>query len=92
MFIGKTNILNHSGRSNEAPRQSNYRGVGLSEMIQAIEKKTSHICNGDLALHVLDIIESTIDSSINANQINLQTTCSKPKALTEEDISLIIKK
>ena len=91
MFIGKTNILNHSGRSNEAPKQSNYRGVGLSEMIQAIESKTINRCNGELALHILDIIESTINASKNANQIDLKTTCLKPKPLTEEDISIIIK-
>ena len=35
--LGKTNIVNHSGRSNEAPEQANYRGIGLAEMIDAIE-------------------------------------------------------
>ena len=32
--LGKTNIINHSGRSNEAPKQANYRGIGLAEMIE----------------------------------------------------------
>ena len=91
MFIGKTNIFNHSGRSNEASKQSNYRGVGLSEMIKAIENKKINRCNGELALHVLDIIESIINASKNANQIDLRTTCLKPIPLTEEEISLIIK-
>ncbi len=92
MLIGNTNILNHSGRKNEAPKQSNYRGVGLSEMIKAIERNTIHRCNGELSLHVLDIIESTINSSKNESQIDLQTTCSRPEPLTEDEISEIIRK
>ena len=37
MRLGKINIKNHSGRSNEAPTNANYRGIGLSEMINCIE-------------------------------------------------------
>ena len=52
-YLGKTNIINHSGRSNEAPKQSNYRGIGLAEMIYSIENNRKHRCNDQLALHVL---------------------------------------
>ena len=90
-YLGKTNIINHSGRSNEAPKQSNYRGVGLSEMIYSIENKKQHRCNGNLALHVLDIIESTIIASETKKEINLRSTCKQPIPLTEEEVKLLLK-
>ena len=91
MFLGKTNIVNHSGRSNEAPKQSNYRGIGLSEMIYAIENNKPHRCSGELAFHVLDIINSTIDAAKNNKEIEIQSTCIKPDVFLEKEISLLMK-
>ena len=92
MPLGKTNIINHSGRSNEAPKQSNYRGIGLSEMIYAIENKLKHKCNGELALHVLDMIESTMIAAEEKKEIELRSTCEQPKAFSEEKVKLLLKK
>ena len=91
MLLGKNNIKNHSGKSNESSEQSNYRGVGLSDMIYAIENQKKHRCSGQLALHVLDLIESTIMSAHQRNRITLRSSCNKPSAFSEEDISKIIK-
>jgi predicted dehydrogenase len=90
-YLGKTNIINSTVRSNEAPKQANYRGIGLAEMIYAIENNLEHRCNGELALHVLEIIESTIKSAETGNEIVLQTTCKKPSPLSEDKIKIIIK-
>ena len=90
-YLGKTNIINHSGRSNEAPKQSNYRGVGLSEMIYSIANNYQHRCNGNLALHVLDIIESIIIASKTKKEINLRSTCNQPKPFTDNEVKKLIK-
>tara|TARA_B110000438_G_C15815916_1_gene651935 strand:- start:1982 stop:3127 length:1146 start_codon:yes stop_codon:yes gene_type:complete len=90
-YLGKTNIINKSVRSNEAPKQANYRGIGLSEMIYSIENNIEHRCNGNLALHVLDLIESTIKAAENGEEISLKTTCKKPKPFTEEQIKILLK-
>ena len=90
-LLGKTNIINHSGRSNEAPKQSNYRGIGLSEMIDSIENNRKHRCNGDLALHVLDIIESTIIASETKQEVILRSTCDQPTPFLEEEVKLLFK-
>tara|TARA_B100002051_G_C16674099_1_gene606144 strand:+ start:263 stop:1411 length:1149 start_codon:yes stop_codon:yes gene_type:complete len=89
--LGKTNIINHSGRSNEAPKQSNYRGIGLSEMIDSIENKRKHRCNGELALHVLDIIECAIISAKNKEEIKLRSKCDKPVPFLDKDIKKLLK-
>ena len=89
--LGKTNIISKTVRSNEAPKQSNYRGIGLSEMIYSIENNIEHRCNGKLALHVLDIIESTIKSAEYGQEISLRTTCQRPNPFTEKQIKDLLK-
>ena len=89
MKLGKTNIFNQSGRSNESPTNANYRGVGLSEMIYSIENNLEHRCNGELVLHVLDMLDSTIKSAKENNTIMLRTSCNNTKIFTEKEISLI---
>ena len=91
MHLGKTNIVNHSGRSNEAPRQSNYRGIGLSEMIYALEKNEPHRCSGELALHVLDIIDTVINAAKKNEEVEIQSTCKRPKPFSEKEIELLLK-
>ena len=90
-YLGKTNIINKTVRSNEASKQSNYRGIGLSEMIYSIENNIEHRCNGKLALHVLDIIESTIKSAESGKEVVLKTTCQRPKPFIEEQIKVLLK-
>ena len=61
-------------------------------MIYALENNKAHRCNGDLALHVLEIIESTIKSAESSKVIQLKTTCQKPEPFKEEEISIILNK
>ena len=89
--LGKTNIFSQSSRSNETPRQSNYRGAGLSEMINAIENKKLHRCSGELALHVIDIIESTMIAALNKQELKMRTICSKPEPFLDSEIKKILK-
>ena len=91
-LLGKTNIKNHSGRSNEANEQSNYRGIGLAEMIDSIENNRKHRCNGNLALHVLDIIECAMISSIYKVEVDLRSTCERPIPFDDEEVQKLLKK
>ena len=88
--LGKINITNKSVRLNEAASNANYRGAGLAEMIYFIENKLKHRCNGELSLHVLDIIESTMIAAKNNSVQQLRTTCEFPKIFTQEEISKIL--
>ena len=91
MYLGKTNIVNHSGRSNEAPRQSNYRGIGLSEMIYSIENNKSHRCSGELSFHVLDIIETTLEAAATNEECQIKSFCSQPAYFSENDVKFLLK-
>ena len=91
MLVGKTNIFNQSVRSNETPSNANYRGIGLSEMISCIDSNKEHRCNGDLALHVLNMIDSTIESAKTSRPIIVRTICKQPKYFPEEEIEKLMK-
>lgn len=87
MLIGKINIFNKSVRSNEKPSNANYRGIGLSEMISCIDNNKKHRCNGQLALHVLDMIDLTIKAAKTSVPKVMRTTCEQPKYFPESEIS-----
>ncbi|MDA9722913.1 Gfo/Idh/MocA family oxidoreductase [Candidatus Pelagibacter sp.] len=90
MHLGKINIRTQSSRANEAPTNANYRGAGLSEMAYSIEKKRKHLCNGEISLHVLDIITSIMKASKSGVNQSINTDCVKPKKFTNIDIRKIL--
>ena len=91
MPLGKINIRQKSLRANEASINANYRGVGLAEMIYCIKNKKKHRCNGELSLHVLDIIQSIMLAARIRKRINIRTTCNIPKRFTPKEIKMIMK-
>ena len=68
---------------------ANYRGIGLSDMINSIKENIQPRCSLDLALHVLEIMEGILVSSKNSNIYKTTTKCSKPEALKEKEILLL---
>ena len=90
MILGKYNVLNFSGKSNEVPTNANYRGIGVSEMIDAIHNNRHHRCSGEFSLHVLDIMDSILKSGKENKKLKLRSECSQPKFFSEDDIKPLI--
>ncbi|GAT34490.1 predicted dehydrogenase [Terrimicrobium sacchariphilum] len=57
------------------------RGYGVAEMAVAITKERLHRASGELALHVVDIMESILRSGETGRAITLKTTCRQPAAI-----------
>ena len=91
MHLGKINIRSQSSRANETPTNANYRGAGLAEMAYSIENKKINKCNGELSLHVLDIIQSTMKACKTNKPQVIKTTCKKPSLFLTKDIKKILK-
>jgi len=89
--LGKINIKNQSSRANESQTNANYRGAGLSEMAYSIENKNRHMCNGELSLHVLDIIQSIMRSAKTQKTELLSTECIISELFTQDKIKKILK-
>jgi len=59
----------------------NSRGVGLADMAVALRSGRAHRASGDLALHVLDAMESIHVASAEDRHVLLRSTVERPAAL-----------
>ena len=91
MPLGRINIRTQSSRANETPTNANYRDVGSSEMAYAIENKRKHLCNGEISLHVLDIITSIMKAAKSGKIQYIESFCAKPKKFSKLDIKKLLK-
>ncbi len=60
---------------------SNARGLGIADMAYAMRSGRTHRANGEMAYHVLDIIESFMQSAHEGRHITPSSTCSRPEPL-----------
>ena len=59
------------------------RGVGMADMVQAIQEGRQHRCNDELAYHVLDLMHAFHDASDQSAVIQIESTCERPAPLTQ---------
>ena len=70
---------------------ANYRGIGLSDMIDSIHNQRQARCSLDLAVHVLEVMEGIIKSAEDKEIYNLKTNTSQPQFFEESEISKLKK-
>jgi predicted dehydrogenase len=61
---------------------NNSRGIGVADMAHAINTGRPHRASGDLAYHVLDIMQSFYDASETGKHIELTSMCDRPEPLS----------
>ena len=71
---------------NDGSKIANYRGIGLSDMIDAINNQRQARCSLDLAIHVLEVMEGIITSSELSEVYHLKSKPKQPKFLDETEI------
>lgn len=57
------------------------RGYGLADMATAIAAGTPHRASGELAFHVLDIMESILAASASGQVVEISSTVERPEAV-----------
>ncbi len=57
------------------------RGIGLLDMANAIRTGRPNRANGEMALHVLEIMHAVHDASREGRHVDLTTTCARPAPL-----------
>lgn len=67
----------------------NYRSIGLADMALAIRRKRPHGASGELALHVLEVMEGFETSSSNAKVVEMTTSVERPAPLSLTDGRLL---
>jgi predicted dehydrogenase len=63
------------------PYIENNRGVGLAEMVYAIQKGLPNRASGDMALHVLEIAHGVHESASSGEHYKMTTTFTQPGLL-----------
>lgn len=63
------------------PYPENSRGIGAADMAQAVLENRSHRANGDLALHVLEVMSAIEDSSQQGKHILIQSQPQRPEPM-----------
>lgn len=58
-----------------------YRGLGLADMAAAIAEDRPHRASGELALHVLEVMEALIASATDGTAIRIRSSCARPEPL-----------
>ena len=66
------------------PYADNSRGLGASEMALAIAANRPHRASGQLALHVLDLMESVEEAFLTGQYVTPRTTVARPLAMPLE--------
>jgi len=70
------------GEWKEVPLTHGYpeesRGLGVADMACALRSGRPHRANGDMAYHVLDVMEAIDDASREGKHVELKSTCQKP--------------
>ena len=59
----------------------NSRGIAVADMAYALRSGRPHRASGELAYHVLDLMQSFHDASDAGHHIEIQSTCARPAAL-----------
>lgn len=82
------------GKPNWPPAEkqgANYRGLGLADMARAIADGRPHRANGDLALHVLAVMEGILDAARLEHAVTIAESCERPAALNEAEAAALLR-
>ncbi len=85
-FDGTVELVTAAQRDwTEVPVAGGYaeagRGVGVADMARALRNGEPHRANGELAYHVLDVLESFIDSAVQDQPLDVASTVTRPAAV-----------
>lgn len=87
-FGGDVQLLKKGGEFNVQPLSApyadgNYRSIGVADMAHAIRAGRPHRANGDLALHVLEVMEAFGTASDTGAAVAITTSVERPAQLAE---------
>lgn len=75
---------------NTSPLTDGNRGIGPAEMADAIASGRPNRASKELAYHVLDIISQMMKSSVEKRLVQVESTCERPAALTQEELKRLM--
>ena len=83
-------VTDHPFHVDNQGTQANYRTAGAAEMAQAVLEGRPHRCNGELALHVVEVMTSILKAGETGEALKMQTTCERPLPLGTGDATELL--
>jgi predicted dehydrogenase len=84
-FGGPVRLMRKGGSWTEMPLSHGFvadsRGIGLNDMAAAIRDGRPHRASGDLAFHVLDVMQAVHESSDRGCHVEISSPCARPAAM-----------
>ncbi len=74
-----------------APDRANYRMLGVADLARALAIATSPRASGELALHVLEVMEAILRAAATRSSIEISDDLSRPAALSEDDAAALVR-
>ena len=65
------------------PYEENSRGIGLADMLSAIDRQAPHRISGEVAYHVLEVMHKVLDAAEQQRPLAVDSKMSRPEALPE---------
>ena len=86
-FGGQVELLEKGGEWKDVATDQpywdgNFRSIGLADMATALVTGRAHRCNGELALHVLEVMEAFGTSAETGKAVSMSTTLDRPEPLS----------
>ncbi|MFN7103552.1 MAG: Gfo/Idh/MocA family protein [Pseudorhizobium sp.] len=86
-FGGQVELLKKGGSfepqdTTQPYADGNYRSIGVADMAHAIRSNRPHRANGDLALHVLEVMEAFQHAADSGTTIKINTKTERPAPLS----------
>lgn len=87
-FGGDVEVLKKGGAFEQQPLTApygdgNYRSIGVADLAHAIRSNRPHRANGDLALHVLEVMEAFHAASESGRTVAITTQTERPMPLSQ---------
>ena len=83
--------LNRLNWPPERPVHANYRGVGIAEMVDALERGQPHRTPADLAVHVVEAADAIVASARSGAPVPLELTPRRPAPFGVADVARLLK-
>nr|WP_272213021.1 Gfo/Idh/MocA family oxidoreductase [Marinicella sp. W31]MDC2878959.1 Gfo/Idh/MocA family oxidoreductase [Marinicella sp. W31] len=96
-FKGPISLLKKGGEFEDYPvdmpyADDNYRSIGLADMAYAIRSNRPHRANGDLALHVLEVMEAFDIAAETGKTVEITTVTERPAPLSTSLVNDVLGK
>jgi len=73
----------------DAPDRANYRMLGVADLARSLRDGTAPRASGELALHVLEILEGILQAGASGSAVTLPESSVRPASLSEEEAALL---